>query len=219
MIAAVRWSRSLREGRKAFRRLDQKSSTQIRRLLERLSEDGQERLLACTREIEALLGDRKPTTVVLRSPVSGDFGWVVQRHGALYRQEYGWDETFEGLVARIVADYVEGRDVQREAAWMAEVEGQRVGCVFCTKKEEELAQLRILLVEPSARGMGIGTRLVEECIRFARGAYYKQMMLWTNDVLLDARRIYERAGFRLVEEEKHHSFGRDLVGQNWLLDL
>ncbi|MDQ3766138.1 MAG: bifunctional helix-turn-helix transcriptional regulator/GNAT family N-acetyltransferase [Actinomycetota bacterium] len=207
------------EGRKAFRGLDQKSSAQIRHLLHGLSEDGQERLVACTKEIEALLGEASSSTVVLRSPVSGDFGWVVQRHGAIYRHEYGWEETFEALVARIVAGYIERGDSRREAAWIAEVGGQRVGCVFCMNKADELAQLRILLVEPSARGMGIGTRLVEECIRFARQAEYKQIMLWTNDVLMNARRIYERAGFRLVEEEKHRSFGRDLVGQNWFLDL
>lgn len=208
-----------REGRKAFQSLDEKSSAQIRRLLDRLSEDAQERLMACTREIEALLVEKRAPTVVLRAPDSGDFGWVVQRHGDTYRQEYGWDETFEALVARIVADYIERRDPKREAAWIAEVDGQRVGCVFCMRKEDELAQLRILLVEPSARGMGIGGRLVDECIRFARRAGYRQMMLWTNDVLVDARRIYERAGFRVVEEERHHSFGRDLTGQNWLLDL
>ena len=157
--------------------------------------------------------------VVLRAPVSGDYGWVIERHGALYRQEYDWDETFEGLVARIVADYIEHRDPEREAAWIAEIDGRRVGCVFCTKKEEDLAQLRILLVEPSARGVGVGQRLVDECVRFARRAGYNQMMLWTNDVLVSARRIYEAVGFRLVEEEAHRSFGHDLVGQNWLLDL
>jgi DNA-binding MarR family transcriptional regulator/GNAT superfamily N-acetyltransferase len=208
-----------RQGRKAFRLLDEKSSVEIRQLLDRLSDDGRERLLACTTEIQALLGDTRDRTVVLRAPASGDFGWVVQRHAAIYREEFGWDETFEALVARIVADYIDSGDAKRQAAWIAEVNGQRVGCVFCTKKEEDLAQLRILLVEPAARGLGVGSRLVEECIHFARRAHYKQMMLWTNDVLLSARRIYERAGFTLVEEEKHHSFGKDLVGQNWLLDL
>ncbi|MDQ4059377.1 MAG: bifunctional helix-turn-helix transcriptional regulator/GNAT family N-acetyltransferase [Actinomycetota bacterium] len=208
-----------REGRRAFQGLDGKSSAQIRRLLDRLSEDGQERLVACTKEIDGLLGGKKARAIVLREPHSGDFGWVVQRHGDLYRSEYGWDETFEALVARIVADYIENRDPVREAAWIAEVNGQRVGCVFCMKKDEDVAQLRILLVEPATRGMGIGTRLVEECIRFARRAGYKQMMLWTNDVLVSARRIYEAAGFRMVEEEKHRSFGHDLVGQNWYLEL
>lgn len=207
------------EGHEAFRFLDERSSAQIRRLMDGLSEDGQERLVASTTEIEALLGERRTPAVVFRAPVSGDFGWVVQRHGALYRQEYGWDETFEALVARIVADYVERGDPRRESAWIAELDAQRVGCVFCTRKEEGVAQLRLLLVEPSARGLGIGTRLVDECVRFARRAGYSQMVLWTNDPLLDARRIYERAGFRLVEEDQHHSFGHDLIGQNWLLDL
>jgi GNAT superfamily N-acetyltransferase len=189
-------------------------------LLDRLSEDGQERLMECVEQLGGPLGDRADVpVVVLRSPVSGDFGWVVQRHGAIYRQEYGWDETFEGLVARIVAEYIEHRDPEREAAWIAEVDGQRVGCIFCMKKTDQLAQLRILLVEPSARGMGIGRRLVDECVLFARRAGYKHLMLWTNDVLESARRIYEAAGFRLVEEEQHRSFGHELVGQNWLLDL
>jgi len=207
------------EGRRAFRLLDKKSSDEIRQLLERLGEDRQERLIACAKEIEGLLDEGKSATVVLREPVSGDFGWVVQRHGSAYRSEFGWDETFEALVARIVADYIDRRDPEREAAWIAELDGHRVGCVFCTKKDDDTAQLRILLVEPSARGMGIGARLVDECIRFARRAGYRQMMLWTNDVLVSARRIYEGAGFRLVEEEKHHSFGHDLVGQNWYLYL
>lgn len=207
------------KGLKAFELLDERSSHEVRRLLGRLSDDAQERLLACTREIEALLGEKTSPTVVLRPPVSGDFGWVVQRHGEIYAQEYGWDETFEALVARIVADFIERRDPKREAAWIAEVDGERVGCVFCMRKEDHVAQLRILLVEPSTRGMGIGTRLVDECVRFARRTGYRQLMLWTNDVLVDARLIYERAGFRLVEEEKHHSFGHDLTGQNWLLDL
>ena len=208
-----------KEGRKAFRVLDEKSSAQTRQLLDQLSDDAQERLVKCAKEIEELLGSTKRPTVVLREPVSGDFGWVVQRHGALYRSEYGWDDTFEALVASIVADYIEERDPSREAAWIAEVDGQRMGCIFCMKKTEDVAQLRILLVEPAARGMGIGTRLVDECIRFGRRAGYKQMLLWTNDVLVGARRIYERAGFRLVEENEHHSFGHDLTGQNWLLDL
>jgi DNA-binding MarR family transcriptional regulator/GNAT superfamily N-acetyltransferase len=206
-------------GRAVFKSLDEASSEQIRRLLSVLSDDAQDRLMSSVSVIESLLGERPPPVVTLRAPVSGDFGWIVQRHGQLYAQEYGWDETFEALVARIVADYADEHDPKRDAAWIAEVNGERVGCVFCMKKEHDVAQLRILLVEPSARGMGIGGRLVEECIRFAKRAGYKQVMLWTNDVLVDARRIYERVGFRLVDEEAHHSFGHDLVGQNWMLDL
>jgi GNAT superfamily N-acetyltransferase len=145
----------------------------------------------------------------------GDFGWVIHRHGVLYAQEYGWDASFEALVARIVAGYVEDRDRQRETAWIAEIHGEPVGCVFCVKKDDITAQLRLLLVEPKSRGMGIGTRLVDECVRFAARTGYKEMILWTNDVLEDARRLYERASFELVEEEPHHSFGHDLVGQIW----
>jgi GNAT superfamily N-acetyltransferase len=144
---------------------------------------------------------------------------VIHRHGALYAEEYGWDETFEALVARIVADYIANRDPRRENAWIAEVDGERAGCVFCVRREEKVAQLRLLLVEPQMRGMGIGNRLVEECLRFARRAGYERIMLWTNDVLVGARRIYERAGFRLAEEGKHHSFGHDLVEQTWWREL
>lgn len=207
------------EGRKAFKLLNERSSQQVRELLAGLSEEGQRRLMLSTKEIESLLGKGKPPVVVIRPPVPGDHGWVVQRHGELYAHDYGWDETFEALVARIIADYVEHRDLKREAGWIAEVDGERVGCVFCMKKGDDVAQLRILLVEPGARGMGIGGRLVEECIRFAKRAGYRRMMLWTNDVLVDARKIYERSGFQLVEEQRHRSFGQDLVGQNWWLEL
>lgn len=208
-----------RSGQRAFKQLDGRSAQQVGEMLRGLSEDEQERLTSSLTAIESLLDEKRAPLVVLRAPQAGDYGWVIQRHGELYAQEYGWDETFEALVARIVADHVDRGNPAREGAWIAEVDGNRVGCIFCTRKEDEVAQLRILLVEPSARGMGVGTRLVEECIRFAKRAGYKQLMLWTNDVLVDARRIYERAGFRLVEEEPHESFGATLVGQNWFLDL
>jgi GNAT superfamily N-acetyltransferase len=136
----------------------------------------------------------------------------------LYAREYGWDETFEALVARVVAEYVDKRDPSRENAWIAEVDGAPAGCVFCVKETDDIARLRLLLVEPSARGRGIGKRLVAECVGFAGRTGYRHVTLWTNDVLLAARRIYEAAGFRLVKEEPHHSFGRDLVGQDWLLE-
>lgn len=207
-------------GRDAFALLDRRSADQVRALLSSLTEDAQARLVAAMRQIQAILVPReRPRAVVLRAPRSGDFGWVVERHGRLYADEYGWDETFESLVARIVADYVEHAEPRRQSAWIAEVDGERVGCVFCTQKTADVAQLRLLLVEPAARGLGIGARLADECLAFARRCGYQQIMLWTNDVLHAARKIYENAGFRLVESSPHHSFGHDLVGQNWELDL
>jgi len=208
--------RLTRRGRAAFKLLDTRSTEQVQSLLSQLGDEQQRRLVGAMKSIEEIV-ERSPgpEPYILRQPGPGDLGWVVQRHGELYAQEYGWDERFEALVARIVADYVDHRDPSRENAWIAEVDGESVGCVFCVKKDFKTAQLRLLLVDPRVRGMGIGSRLVEECMRFARRAGYEQMMLWTNDVLHAARRIYERAGFTLVEEERHRSFGHDLVGQNW----
>jgi GNAT superfamily N-acetyltransferase len=149
----------------------------------------------------------------------GDLGWVVQAHGEQYAAEFGWDTRFEALVARIVADYADAFDVRRDAAWIAELGGERVGCVLCVHEDGDTARLRTLLVDPAARGRGLGHRLVRECIDFARQAGYRRLTLWTNDVLSEARRVYQAAGFTLVEEEPHHSFGHDLVGQSWILDL
>ncbi|HET9847114.1 MAG TPA: bifunctional helix-turn-helix transcriptional regulator/GNAT family N-acetyltransferase [Candidatus Dormibacteraeota bacterium] len=209
-----------RTGRKVFELLNQRSAEENQRLISRLSDEDQRRLLGAMGVIRELLeGAPRSSAVVLRPFAPGDYGWVVQRHGVLYAEEYGWDETFEALVARIVADYVDHRDPRRENAWIAEVDGEPVGCIFCVKKTDPVAQLRLLLVDPRARGAGIGARLVDECMRFARRAGYAEMMLWTNDVLTSARRIYERAGFKLVEEERHHNFGHDLVGQNWSVVL
>jgi DNA-binding MarR family transcriptional regulator/GNAT superfamily N-acetyltransferase len=208
-------------GQEIFAPLEARSHDQIGAMLEGLSAPDQDRVIESMRTIEGLLvaGPEPTVPYVLRPHRSGDMGWVVQRHGVLYAQEYGWDETFEALVAAIVAKFVQNYDAKRERCWIAELEGEPVGSVFCVKKSSAVAQLRLLLVEPKARGLGIGTRLVDECVGFARSAGYRKIMLWTNDVLGAARRIYERAGFRLVEEEKHHSVGHDLVGQNWELKL
>jgi GNAT superfamily N-acetyltransferase len=150
----------------------------------------------------------------------GDLGWVVMAHGQVYAEQFGWDTSFEALVAQIVADYAAGHDEVREAAWIAELDGRRVGCVFCvTGDAPAVAKLRILLVAPEARGHGVGRRLVDECLQFAETAGYRQVTLWTNDVLTSARRIYEAAGFTLVDQAPHHSFGHDLVGQTWSIDL
>lgn len=149
----------------------------------------------------------------------GDLGWVVMAHGEVYASEFGWDGSFEALVARIVADYAAGHDDTREAAWVAELDGQRVGCVFCVAADEQTAQLRILLVDPRARGLGLGARLVDECLDFARAAGYRQMKLWTNHPLAAARHIYLSRGFTLVTEEPHRSFGADLTGQVYELAL
>lgn len=163
---------------------------------------------------------QQPRVIIRRLDRPGDLGWVVMAHGEVYAQQFGWDTSFEALVARIVADYAVDCDPAREAAWIAEVDGERVGCIFCVRSNDPaVAKLRILLVTPPARGLGIGSRLVNECLAFARRAGYKRITLWTNDVLVSARRIYETAGFQLVEEERHHSFGHDLVGQNWTRDL
>jgi DNA-binding MarR family transcriptional regulator/GNAT superfamily N-acetyltransferase len=209
-------------GREVFADLDARSADQVAHLLDKLDEADQERLVTAMGTVRSLLGaaqgDGLPATartVVLREPGPGDLGWVVARHGSVYAAEYGWNAEFEGLVARIVADYAAGHDPRREAAWIAELDGEPVGCVFCVARDDTTAQLRILLVETAARGLGIGARLVAECLRFATAAGYESMMLWTNDVLTSARRIYEAAGFRLVDEEPHHSFGQDLVGQVW----
>lgn len=203
-------------GRGAYEMLDERSAGEIRTLLAPLTGERRRRLVAAMDTIhEILAGTRRPRSYVLRPLRPGDYGWVVHRHGVLYAEEYGWDATFEALVARVVADYVDAHDQRWENAWIAEVGGEPVGCVFCVRRDDTTAQLRLLLVEPACRGLGIGTRLVDECLGFARRAGYKSIMLWTNDVLGDARRVYERAGFELAEQGGHHSFGHDLTEQIW----
>jgi len=207
-------------GRAAYAVLDQRSSAEITALLDQLAADQRQRLAGAMTTIREVLGGRaRPRAYQLRPPRPGDLGWMIARNAAIYADEYGWDDNYEALVARIVADYIAGRDPRREAAWIAELDGAPVGCVFCVRRDDETAQLRLLLVEPAARGLGIGGRLVDECLAFAKQAGYRRIMLWTNDVLADARRIYERAGFVLRDEEPHHSFGHDLVGQTWWRDL
>ncbi len=212
------------KGRRAFDELDRRQARAIDTLLAPLDDGQRTRLVAAMGQIRRVLSNQTPRAdVVLRPPRPGDLGWVVERHGARYAAEYGWDATFEALVARIVAEFAERRDVRREAAWIAELDGERVGCVFCmasnNPEAEHTAQLRLLLVEPSARGAGVGSRLVDECLRFARRSGYRRITLWTNDVLLDARRTYQRAGFGCDRREPHHSFGHDLVGEYWSRDL
>lgn len=207
-------------GKVAFEDLDARSTEQATSILSGLTEEDQRRLVAAMATIRGLLDPpSKSQGIVIRPPIAGDLGWVVNRHGVNYAQEYGWDETFEALVARVVSEYVDQRDPRKENAWIAEVDGEPAGCVFCVKETDDIARLRLLLVEPSARGKGIGERLVTECLTFARRVGYSQITLWTNNVLVSARRIYEAAGFRLIGEEPHHSFGQDLVGQDWLLNL
>jgi DNA-binding MarR family transcriptional regulator/N-acetylglutamate synthase-like GNAT family acetyltransferase len=208
-------------GREAFAPLDARSRSEIGAMLGGMSITGQERLVGAMRTIERLLSARPEPVVpyLLRPHQPGDMGWVVHRHGVLYAREYGWDERFEALVAEIVAKFIQQYDPSVERCWIAERDGETVGCVFLVRASQEIAKLRLLLVEPEARGLGIGSRLVEECIRFARQAGYLKITLWTNDVLNSARRIYEGMGFRLVHEKPHHSFGHDLVGQTWELML
>ncbi len=211
------------EGERAFALLDQRSAEEVAELLGDLSEEDQQRLLEAMAVIVGLLDKTKgfkfSEPFCLRPPEPGDMGWVVHRHGTLYAQEYGWDEHFEALVAQIVADFVNNFNPARERCWIAEIGNEIVGSVFVVQVDETVAKLRLLLVEPKARGLGLGTRLVEECIRFARRCGYRKLMLWTNSVLVEARHIYQKTGFTLVAEEEHHSFGHDLVGETWELIL
>jgi len=208
-------------GQEAFAPLDARSRDDVGAMLGGMSIERQEHLVGAMRTIEGLLSARPEPEVpyILRLHRPGDMGWVVHRHGVLYAREYGWDERFEALVAEIVAQFIQQYDPKLERCWIAEREGEIVGCVFLVRESEEIAKLRLLLVEPKARGLGIGSRLVEECVRFARQAGYRKITLWTNDVLDAARGLYERVGFRLVHGEPHHSFGYDLVGQTWELML
>jgi DNA-binding MarR family transcriptional regulator/GNAT superfamily N-acetyltransferase len=208
-------------GREVFAPLNARSHDEVNAMLSKLSAVEQHRLIEAMRTIEKLLGARPEPKVpyLLRPPQPGDMGWIIHRHGVLYAQEYGWDETFEALVAEIAAKFIQKLDPKRERCWIAERDGEIVGSVFLVKKSKTVAKLRLMYVEPKARGLGIGSRLVSECVRFARQMGYRKVVLWTNSVLVAARHIYEKAGFRLVHEEPHHSFGHDLIGETWELKL
>jgi DNA-binding MarR family transcriptional regulator/GNAT superfamily N-acetyltransferase len=209
------------QGSNAFALLDQRSRDEVSEMLIDLSDEEQQRLLKAMQTIESVLtkGLKYSDPFFLRSHEPGDMGWVIHRHGVLYAQEYGWDEHFEALVAQIVADFINNYKPERERCWIAEMDGEIIGSVFVVQSSETVAKLRLLLVEPKARGLGLGTRLVEECIRFARRRGYQKLMLWTNSILVEARHIYEKTGFKLVAEESHHSFGHDLIGETWELIL
>lgn len=209
------------QGRAAFTQLNATAHRDIAAMLDAVPAAGRARLVTAMRTIEEVLAGRPEPRepYLLRGPRPGDLGWVVQSHGELYAREFGWNAEFEALIAEIVAAYVRNLRPERERCWIAERDGENVGSVFVVRQSDDVAKLRLLLVDPRARGLGIGARLVDECIRFSRDAGYRTLTLWTNDVLRSARRIYVAAGFRLVREEPHHSFGCDLVSQTWELGL
>ena len=212
------------KGRRAFLELDSKSNERAREILDTLVPVERKQLLAAITGVERLLSrttESTPRSVVIRAPRPGDIGWAIFAHGELYAKQFGWNADFEALVAKLFADFANGHDQAAERMWVAEMDGERVGTVFVVRNADDstVAQLRCLLVDPKARGLGVGTRLVDECVSFARGAGYRAIMLWTNDVLISARRIYESAAFTLDHEYQHHSFGHDLVAQVWRRDL
>ena len=219
--ARIRRLQLTEKGRRAFAPLDRRSGEEVRATIAALSGGNQDRLVHAMRAIESLLEDKRGDSgaFAVREPRPGDFGWVIHRHGAIYAQEYGWNTGVEALTAEIVAKYLRDYKPEREHCWIAERDGEILGCVFLVERSASVAQLRLLLVEPSARGMGIGSELVAQCMRFAQAAGYRKITLWTNSILHSARHIYERAGFKLVRSAKHRSFGRALVGQNWELSL
>jgi DNA-binding MarR family transcriptional regulator len=212
------------EGRGAFAVLDRRANEQIGNMVRALPSSGQSRLIGAMDIVENILAPRRAKksdgpAFILRNHRPGDMGWITHRQGVLYFQEYGYNEEFEGLVATIVGEFIQNFDSKRERCWIAEREGEIVGSVFLVKKSKSVAKLRLLYVEPTARGLGIGRRLVEECVRFARETGYKKITLWTQSHLDSARRIYKAAGFHLAGKKSHHSFGLDLVAETWDLDL
>jgi DNA-binding MarR family transcriptional regulator/GNAT superfamily N-acetyltransferase len=212
-------------GREAYGPLEQGSQRDTGTMLDKLAPADQARLIAAMQTIESLLGGEEPATTPphptyrLRAPVPGDFGWIVKRNAEIYAEEYGWTAPFEGVCSQIVADFVNKFDPKRERCWIAEVEGENVGSIMLAKESDDTARVRLLLLDPKARGLGIGARLVDECIRFARRAGYKKITLWTHSVLTAARHIYQKAGFRLTRSERHRSWGRPVVSEHWDLEL
>lgn len=209
-------------GRSAFARMDEGTRRNTRAMLDRVSPARLDRMIAAMREIETAvtLAPVEPAPILFRPPMVGDLGWITYRQAVLYAREYGWDWTYEALVAKILGEFAAGFDPEREAAWVADQEGEVVGSIFLMRGETpEDARLRLLYVEPSVRGSGLGRAMVDACIDGARERGYARLTLWTNDVLTSARRIYEAAGFRLVDENRHQSFGKALTGQTWMLDL
>jgi DNA-binding MarR family transcriptional regulator/N-acetylglutamate synthase-like GNAT family acetyltransferase len=210
-------------GRKAFAPLEKRSQETVSTMLGKLKPAEQTRLVAAMAEIETLLGGEtapKPEDgYLLRAPRPGDFGWIVSRHAEIYEKEYGWIAPFEGLCAQIVADFVNNFDSKCERCWIAELNGENVGCIMLAKDKPGVARIRLLLVDPKARGLRLGARLVDECLRFARESGYKKITLWTHSVLTAARHIYEKAGFKLMRTERHKSWGRAVVSEHWDLTL
>ena len=212
-----------KKGERTFSSLNERTYKTVKAMLENLTGEERAGLIAAMEKIERILGDdaqqESKVPYLIRNHQPGDMGWVTYRHGVLYSQEYGWDERFEALVAEIAAQFIQNFDPKRERCWIAEREGEIAGSVFLVKKTDTTAKLRLLLVEPSARGLGIGGRLVSECTRFARQAGYKKIVLWTQSNLNSARKIYQAEGYKLIKEEPHNSFGHDLVAETWELKL
>lgn len=206
-------------GRRAFAPLERRSQRQMRAMLAPLATAQRQRVLDAMRTIEHGLSAAEPSPVVLRAHRPGDIGWVVQRHGEIYWHEYEWNETFEALVAEIAAKFVQHLDPRRERCWIAERDGVRLGCIFVVAQDRTTAKLRLLLVEPEARGLGLGKRLIDACVAFARESGYRRVVLWTQANLDAARHLYEKAGFRKTGADAHHSFGKDLVAETWALKL
>ena len=212
-------------GRKAFAPLERRSQHDVAAMLDRLATDDQPKLIAAMGTIEALLGGTAQDEIssnrayTLQAPKPGDFGWIVKRHAELYAQEYGWIAPFEGVCSQIVADFINTFDAERERCWIAELDGENVGSIMLAKESGDIARIRLLLVDPKARGLGLGTRLTDECIRFARQAGYKKITLWTHSVLTAARHIYQKAGFKLMRTEAHESWSKPVISEHWDLDL